>query len=193
MSKTYLIGVCGGSASGKTSVCEVLGFPIISSDAFYIPLTEEQQGHVKDINFDHPRQIDMPLFVKCIRMLKEGKSTRIPIYDHATHSRLGWKVIQPTPILIIEGIFILTDVDLRNEMDLKLFVDVDASTRLIRRIRRDLSKRDRSLESILYQWETFVKPGHDLFVEPSKKYADVIIPTGAHNIKAMNMIKHHIK
>jgi len=199
--KPFIIGVCGGTASGKTSVCEDIlkklenqRVVIISQDSFYASLTEEQLKTVHSYNFDHPNAFDWPLVESVLRGIKGGKPAEIPQYSFITHTRLK----ETTPLLgadviLFEGILSFYTKELRDLMDIKLFVDTDADTRLSRRVMRDINERGRNLQGVLHQYETFVKPSFDEYILPTKKYADVIIPRGIDNQVAIKLIVQHIQ
>ena len=195
----YLIGCCGGSGSGKTSTCLIIqkrlgqDVLIISIDSFYIGVSSDNPNPEK-INFDHPSSFDWPLLRKVLRDIKNGKNeVEIPVYDFATHQRIGSRIINSTGCIIFEGILALYDPTVRNFFDIKIFVETPADIRLIRRIRRDINERNRTLESILEQFEKTVIPSYDQFIEPTKKFADLIIPRGKTNLKAINIIIDQIK
>jgi len=197
---TFVIGVCGGTASGKTSVCNKIGsdFPqekvlILSQDCFYKNLTTEQKQNAANYNFDHPDAFDWNLNLQVLRDLKAGRPVEVPQYDFVTHSRLPKSVhIAGATIIIFEGIMVFHSPDLLKYMDMKIFVDTDADTRLARRILRDVEHRGRDIKGVLQQYERFVKPAFDTYIFPTKKYADVIIPRGADNTVAINLIVQHI-
>ena len=196
-----LIGIAGGSGSGKTlvsnTVLSLLGSDrilIIEQDSYYRDLShlniEERRHH----NFDHPDAFDRDLLISHLVDLKNGKTIQQPQYDYIHHARMQeQKTIEPQPIVILEGILILEDPGLRELMDIKVYVDTDADIRLIRRIRRDVKKRGRTLDSVLEQYETFVQPMHLQFVEPSKRYADIIIPEGGKNLVAIDLLVTKIR
>ena len=194
--RRVLIGIAGGSASGKTLVAErvteELGSRkvfIIKQDSYYrdlrpLPLEERQKQ-----NFDHPDAFDRELLYQHLRVLLEGGAIEMPVYDFRRHLRLKRTVrVGGCQILIVEGILILDDPLLRALMDIKVYIDTDADIRLIRRIRRDVTARGRTLESVLAQYDSSVRPMHLQFVEPSKRYADVIIPEGGHNEVAIDLL-----
>lgn len=193
---TLIIGIAGGTGSGKTTVAnEILnrvGKQIISyipHDAYYKDLSDLPANQRTSINFDHPNSLDTDLMTEQIRILKSGKTIQLPIYDFTTHSRTQETISIPSnPIILVEGILIFTDPTLRELFDIKIFVDTDPDIRLIRRIRRDISERGRTIESVLSQYESTVRPMHLEFVEPAKRYADVIIPEGGHNVVALDMV-----
>jgi uridine kinase len=198
--KPFIIGVAGGTASGKTSVCEHIITQLdnhrvdrISLDSFYLPLTQEQMARVSDYNWDHPAALDWDLIVSTTARLAEGKRVEIPVYDFVTNARREeTQDIYGVDVLILEGILTFHDERLRNMLDMKIFVDTDADMRLARRVVRDMKERGRTLESILHQYETFVKPSFDTYVFPTKKYCDVIIPRGKENLVAIDLIVQHI-
>ena len=146
------------------------------------------------LNFDHPDAFETEYMVRHIQELKEGRSIEHPTYDYTVHNRARETVfMEPRPVIVVEGILVLEDAALRNLMDLRIFVDTDAEERLARRILRDTKERGRSLESVLTQYTTTVKPMHEKFIEPSKKYADLIIPRGGHNKPALKMLECYIE
>ncbi|GCC35052.1 uridine-cytidine kinase 2 isoform X1 [Chiloscyllium punctatum] len=208
--KPFLIGVGGGTASGKSSVCakivQLLGqneidhhkrqVVIVSQDSFYQVLTAEQKGKAMkgQFNFDHPDAFDNELILNTLRDIVEGKTVEIPVYDFVSHSRKSETVtVYPADVVLFEGILAFYMQEIRDMFQMKLFVDTDADTRLSRRVLRDISERQRDLEQILTQYITFVKPAFEEFCLPTKKYADVIIPRGAENLVAINLIVQHIQ
>ena len=196
-----IIGIAGGSGSGKTTVVNKIirdlpeqSVAIISQDAYYWDNGHLSPEAKKQINFDHPDSLETELLVDHIEALLQGDSVEKPVYDFTRHTRADRTIaIRPTPIIIVEGILVLAEKELTRRMDIKLFVDTDDDIRLIRRIRRDRVERGRSLESILEQYETTVRPMHIEFVEPSKRQADVIIPRGGHNEVAFDMVLSRIR
>lgn len=191
-----VIGIAGGTGSGKTTVTNKIleridknRVLVVQHDSYYKDLSE-YGGITPDlINFDHPKSLETELLIRHIRDLKEKKSIQQPIYNFTTHRRLAETLLlEPREIIIIEGILIFVEKKLRDLMDIKLFIDTDADERLIRRIRRDILDRGRSVESVMNQYERTVKPMHLEFVEPSKHWADIIIPRGAENIVAIDMV-----
>jgi len=199
--RPFIIGVCGGTASGKTSVCEDIlkklenqRVVIISQDSFYKSLDEEVVKSVHAYNFDHPNAFDWPLLEEVLRGIKGGKRVEIPDYSFITHSRLPQSTsLYGADVILFEGILAFYTQELRDTMDLKLFVDTDADTRLSRRVMRDISERGRTLQGVLHQYETFVKPSFEDYILPTKKYADVIIPRGIDNQVAIKLIVQHIR
>uniref|UniRef100_A0A8C8B4S8 Uridine-cytidine kinase n=1 Tax=Otus sunia TaxID=257818 RepID=A0A8C8B4S8_9STRI len=207
--KPFLIGVSGGTASGKSTVCEkimeLLGqnaverrqrkVLILSQDSFYKVLTAEQKAKALkgQYNFDHPDAFDNDLMHTTLKNIVEGKTVEVPTYDFVTHSRLAeTTVVYPADVVLFEGILVFYNQDIRDMFHLRLFVDTDSDVRLSRRVLRDM-KRGRDLEQILTQYTTFVKPAFEEFCLPTKKYADVIIPRGVDNMVAINLIVQHIQ
>jgi len=199
----FIIGVSGGTASGKTSVCEMIVSDLkdtrvatISLDSFYRPLTMDERTNIAEYNFDHPDAFDWDTTIEILKLLKDGnKRVDIPIYDFVTHSRC---LDQTTPVygadvIIFEGILVFYMKAVRDFFDMKIFVDADPDTRLARRIVRDINHRGRDLMGVLRQYEKFVKPAFEDYILPTKKYADVIIPRGADNRVAINLIVQHIQ
>ena len=191
-----VIGIAGGTGSGKTTVTEAIldrldktRVVVIQHDSYYRDLSAYGGITPAAINFDHPDSLETPLMIRHIRELKAGRSIDEPIYNFTTHRRLdSTHRLDPREIIIIDGILIFIDKELRELMDIKIFVDTDADERLIRRIRRDILERGRSMESVMQQYMSTVKPMHLEFVEPSKHWADVIIPRGAMNTVAIDMV-----
>jgi len=197
----YIIGIAGGSGSGKTSVVKKIihSFPdesvrILSQDAYYKDngvLTQEQR---EQINFDHPDSIEFSLLRKHLDILTAGEAIEMPIYSYITCTRQKDTIpVAPGKVIIVEGILIFTDPELRNMLDLKVFVDTEADERIIRIIQRDVNERGRGLEKSIQHYQKFVKPMHEIFIEPSKKYADIIIPEGGHNTKGIDILISKIK
>jgi uridine kinase len=191
-----VIGVAGGSGSGKTTVVrrivETLGadrVSVLEHDRYYRDRSDLRLEERASLNFDHPDALDTALLVEHIRALRAGRGVQVPIYDFARHVRLPASNTLPArPAILIEGILIFTDATLRGLMDVKVFVDTDDDTRFIRRLQRDLSERGRTIESVIDQYLSTVKPMHLEFVEPSKRYADVIVPEGGHNQVAIDLL-----
>lgn len=200
MKKVLTIGISGGSGSGKSTITELLkeAFPgkvaVINHDNYYKEhhnLTYEERCN---INYDSPDAFDTDLMVEHLKKLQNWKPIECPIYDYMVHDRTDkTKLIEPKEVLLIDGILILAEKELRDCMDIKLFVDTDADLRIIRRIKRDVQERKRTLDSVINQYISTVKPMHEAFVEPSKKYADIIIPTGGQNVIALEMIEKRIQ
>jgi uridine kinase len=199
--KPFVIGVAGGTGSGKSTVADrVIGsaghqrVAVIALDSYYRnhdDLTLEERS-VK-VNYDHPDAFDWELMRSHVEDLINGKSIDVPIYDFANHARSSeTQTLRPAPIIIVEGILVLWDAGLRNLMDLKVFVDADADVRFIRRLERDVRERGRTRESVIAQYLDTVRPSHLSFIEPSKRYADVIIPHGGRNEPALDMLTARI-
>ncbi len=196
-----IIGIAGGTGSGKTTVtlkvlerldCEEV--VVLRHDYYYKDISAFPQTPIDQINFDHPHALETSLLVQHLRQLKDWKPVHQPVYDFATYKRLDQtSPIQPKNIVIVEGILIFVEKELRDLMDIKIFVDTDADERLLRRLKRDLVERGRSVESVFQQYVSTVKPMHLEFVEPSKRWADVIIPKGGENEVAIDMVVTKIK
>jgi uridine kinase len=199
--KPIIIGVAGGTASGKTTVSEAIlervgreHIAYIQHDSYYrdlshLPLTERAK-----LNFDHPDALETELLVAHLCKLQTGEPVEVPLYDFATYRRTGkTRRVAPRRVVLVEGILIFADKELRDMMDVKLYVDTDADLRLIRRLQRDIRERERSLESVIHQYLETVRPMHLEFVEPSKRYADIIIPAGGFNEAAIEMVVARIQ
>ena len=200
MKKICVVGVAGGSASGKTTIVnkirEYFGSDIvvISHDSYYKAHNDMPFSETCKLNYDHPESFETTKMAEDVRQLMEGNSIEMPIYDYTIHNRSDETVlIEPRKVIIVEGILILENKELRDLMDVKVYVDTDADERLMRRIKRDMQERARSIDSILEQYSETVKPMHEEFVEPSKKYADVIIPRGGENQAGINMLQEYLK
>ncbi|XP_059443589.1 uridine/cytidine kinase UKL1, chloroplastic-like [Corylus avellana] len=198
----FVIGVSGGTASGKTTVCDMIiqqlhdhRVVLVNQDSFYRGLTDEELKHVHEYNFDHPDAFDTEQLLECIGKLKSGQSVHVPIYDFKKHQRCSesFRQVNASDVIILEGILVFHDQRVRNLMNMKIFVDADADVRLARRLRRDTVERNRDIHSVLEQYSKFVKPAFDDFILPSKKYADVIIPRGGENHVAIDLIVQHIR
>nr|CAD2125883.1 unnamed protein product [Meloidogyne enterolobii] len=203
LKKSYLIGICGGSASGKTTfaqkIIERLEMPwvtVLAMDSFYNVLNEEQH-HLADkqeYNFDHPNAFDFDLLYETLLRLRDGKSVEVPVYDFTTHKRSkNPKLMYGADILIFEGILSFHTPEIVDLMDMKVFVDTDSDTRLARRLQRDISERGRDVAGVLDQYIKFVKPAFDSFIAPSMKHSDIIVPRGGENLVAIDLIVRHIK
>ena len=200
MSDCIIIGIAGGTASGKTTVAqkikEVFGsnVELVSHDYYYLPHNDMTYEERTKIHYDHPNAFETDRLIRDIRDLKSGKAVDVPVYDFTIHNRVDETVrVEPKKVIIVEGILVFENEELRRLMDIKIFVDTDSDERLARRILRDVKERGRSLDSVLTQYTTTVKPMHDQFVEPSKRYADIIIPRGGQNSVALEMINERIK
>ena len=191
-----VIGVAGGSGSGKTTVVrrilESLGpdqVNVLEHDHYYRDRNDLRLEERAALNYDHPDALETDLLVHHVRELKGGRSIEVPLYDFTRHARRpDTDTVVPRKAIIVEGILIFTDRALRDLMDVKVFVDADADTRFIRRLRRDVAERGRSMDSVVEQYLGTVKPMHFEFVEPTKRYADLIIPVGGHNAVAIDMM-----
>lgn len=196
-----MIGICGGTGSGKTTITRrvVEALPennavVLSHDWYYKGRHELSVEERAQLNYDHPDSIDTPLLVGHLQRLRAGEAIERPTYDFATHSRLPEVVrIEPRPAIIVEGILIFESASLRELMDVKIFVDTDADIRFIRRLKRDVNKRGRTVESVVDQYTATVRPMHLEFVEPSKRFADVIIPEGGHNDVGIDLVIQKIR
>ena len=201
--KCMMIGVAGGTGSGKTTLTTRLkecfgdNLCVISYDSYYLPHTGMSYEERCALNYDHPSAFDTELFLQHLEALKNGESIACPVYDFKEHDRSNETVlISPAPIVVLEGILLLTDPRIRAYLDAKIFVDTDADVRVLRRVVRDVNKRGRTMESVIAQYLTTVKPMHEQFVEPSKRYADVIVPEGGKNAVALDLLvrrlEHHL-
>jgi uridine kinase len=197
-----IIGICGGTGSGKTTVARRIlenvsdeQVVFFQQDSYYRNLGDmpvELRHH--QVNFDHPDALDNDLFINHVKALRAGEAIEMPVYDFSIHSRKAETVhVRPKPIMIIEGILIFVDAALRELMDIKLFVDTNDDLRFIRRLQRDVNERGRTVESVIKQYLETVRPMHEQFVEPSKRYADVIIPEGGYNEVGIDLISGKIR
>jgi len=193
---SFVIGVAGGSGSGKTTVVrrivDSLGLEhvtLLQHDRYYRDRNDLRLEERAALNYDHPNSLETDLLVRHLQELKGGKPIEVPTYDFTRHARLSEReTFQPRRALIVEGILVFTDAALRDLMDIKVFVDTDSDTRFIRRLQRDVAERGRTMESVIDQYLNTVRPMHLEFVEPSKRYADVIIPLGGHNTVAVDLL-----
>ena len=193
---TILIGIAGGTGSGKTTLADKLvdsfgsdEVSILRHDNYYKRHDEMTYDERSKLNYDHPDAFDTELLCEHIQMLKEGKAIEMPVYDYTVHNRSNEVVVvEPAPVIVLEGILIFAEQSLCDLMDIKVFVDTDADVRILRRILRDVKERERSLDSVISQYLTTVKPMHEQFVEPSKRRADIIIPEGGENLVALQML-----
>lgn len=200
MDKHLVIGIAGGSGSGKTTllknIVETFGpsITVISHDNYYKRHDEMTYEERSRLNYDEPAALETDLMVRQLEALRRGETIQCPVYDFTVHNRSNETItIQPEKVIIVEGILIFTDKQLRDLMDIKIFVDTDADIRICRRIKRDVNKRGRSLESVILQYQQTVKPMHEKYVEPSKKYADIVVPEGGKNLVALAMIQGYIR
>lgn len=201
--RSWLIGIVGGSGSGKTSIaqelCRRLGRSqvdalLLDMDAYYAPLeVVRARFEGREINWDHPHAFDLELMATHLGSLRKGQAIRKPIYDFKVSDRVGWEdPLAPTRVVILEGLLIFALPELREQLDIKIFVDTDADIRILRRIQRDTRERGRDIEGVIQQYLDSVRPMHLEFVEPSKRWADLIVPTGVENERALEMITHHV-
>ena len=200
MSDVITIGIAGGTGSGKTTITRRIldefggDVSVLYHDNYYkrhddIPFSER-----KKLNYDHPNAFDTPLLVQHLDALRAGQAVECPTYDYTVHNRAAETItVTPAKVIVVEGILIFAEPELRERLDIKLFVDTDADVRILRRIVRDVRDRGRDLESIVTQYLTTVKPMHEAFVEPSKRNADIIVPNGGENTAAVEMLAHHIR
>ena len=196
-----IIGICGGTGSGKTTVANRILESVsanevvfIQQDLYYRNLKDMPLDYRNAANFDHPDALDNDLLINHLKKLRAGEPVELPIYDFRTHTRLPATTrIESKPIVILEGILIFAEPRLREQMDIKVFVDTPDDIRFIRRLRRDLAERGRTLDSVIEQYIATVRPMHIQFIEPSKRYADVIIPEGGYNLVSIDLISGKIR
>ncbi len=200
MDQVFVVGVAGGSASGKTTIVKKIeeyfgeDIVVLSHDSYYKAHDDMDYEQRSKLNYDHPDSFETDRMACDIRRLKNWESIEVPVYDYADHNRSKETTrVEPKRLVIVEGILILQNRELRDLMDAKIYVDTSDDERLMRRIRRDTVERARSIESILDQYEATVKPMHEKYVEPSKKYADVIIPRGGENITGLTMLQEYLR
>ena len=198
---SLIIGICGGTGSGKTTVANRILESVsadevvfIQQDSYYRNLTDLPLDYRGLANFDHPHALDNELLINHLRRLKSGEPIELPLYDFKTNSRLNeTRKVEPKTIVILEGILIFAEPRLLEQMDIKVFVDTPDDIRFIRRLRRDLAERGRTLDSVIEQYIGTVRPMHMQFVEPSKRHADVIIPEGGHNLVSIDLLSGKIR
>lgn len=196
-----IIGIAGGTGSGKTTVANAIlarvgaeNIAFLAHDAYYRDLQDLPRAQRDMINFDHPNSLETDLLVRHLRGLRRWETMQVPVYDFTTHARTDQtQPVRPQPVILVEGILVFAEPALRELFDVKIFVDTDADVRFIRRLQRDIKDRGRTVESVIRQYETTVRPMHLEFVEPSKRYADVIIPEGGLNVVAMDMVVARIQ
>lgn len=198
---SLVIGIAGGSGSGKTTVAQSIlqrvgpeHISFLQHDAYYKDLSGLPPVQRAEVNFDHPNSLETELLTQHILQLKSGSSVEVPIYNFATHSRTEQTyTVQPRGVILVEGILIFTEASLRDLFNVKIFVDTDPDLRFIRRLERDISERGRTLDTVVKQYLSTVRPMHLEFVEPSKRYADIIIPEGGFNAAALDMVVARIE
>ena len=200
MGNVMVIGIAGGSGSGKTTLTNQIvsrfsdEVTVVTHDNYYKAHDEMTYEERCRLNYDHPNAFDTELMIAHLKQLKEGKSVECPIYDYTIHNRSkNTLTIAPAKVIIVEGILIFENKELCDQMDIRIFVDTDDDLRIIRRIRRDVMERARSLDSVINQYLETVKPMHEQFVEPSKKNASIIVPEGGRNEVALNMILNQVR
>lgn len=199
--RSLIIGICGGTGSGKTTITRRIiealsdtSVVVLQQDNYYRDYPKLSYEERVKINFDHPDSMDTPLLAEDVRKLRSGQAIERPTYDFANFERLRGTVrIEPLPAIIVEGILIFENKALRELMDIKIFVDTDADLRFIRRLKRDIRERGRTMEMVVQQYMNTVRPMHLEFVEPSKRYADVIIPEGGHNDVGIDLVSQKIR
>jgi uridine kinase len=200
MNKNIIIGIAGGTGSGKTSVAKALvkdlhlnGAVIIEQDWYYKDLSHLPLEDRLKWNFDHPDSVEFDLLKKDLKAMSEGKVVKVPQYNYVTHSRAADTLtVRPQKVVIVEGIMVLYEPSLRELLDIKLFVDAPADIRFIRRLKRDIYERGRAIDNVIDQYMQTVRPMHEIFVEPSKRFADIIIPEGAKNKVAIDLLRTKI-
>ena len=192
----FVIGIAGGTGSGKTTVANAIvrtvgeeRIAFLSHDAYYRDFVDLPKNILDGKNFDHPDSLESELLVRHLRALKSGAAVEMPVYDFKVHRRSGeTKRVEPRKVILVDGILLYVEAELRKLFDVKVFVDTDPDVRLIRRIKRDIAERGRTLDSVVEQYESTVRPMHLEFVEPSKRYADLIIPEGGENAVALEFL-----
>ena len=197
---TMIIGIAGGTGSGKTTLTERLkaefqgDVSVLYHDNYYKSHSDMTYEERAKLNYDHPDAFETERMIADLQALRRGEAVECPVYDYTVHDRSPQTlVVQPTKVILVEGILIFENKALRDLMDIKIFVDTDADVRILRRIMRDVKKRGRSLDSVVQQYLTTVKPMHEQFVEPSKRYADIVVPEGGRNLVALDMIIQRIR
>ncbi|MET0143954.1 MAG: uridine kinase [Ilumatobacteraceae bacterium] len=199
--RPFVIGVAGGSSSGKTTVAERLAqlageehLALIKLDSYYVELDDRTLDERAAFNYDHPDAFDWPLLNDHLAALAAGAPIAVPVYDYVQFNRTAdVRIVRPAGIVVVEGILVLWEPALRERFDLKVFVDTDADIRLIRRLRRDVAERGRTVQSVIDQYLATVRPAHEQFIEPSKRHADVIIPQGGMNRPALDVLLARVR
>jgi len=200
IARSLIVGVAGGSGSGKTTVARAIHEPLgvdavlLDADSYYCDLSHLEFNERKAVNYDHPDAFDVPLLVQQLDQLARGHAVDKPTYDYALHTRAQARMrVEPREVILVDGILLFADARLRSLFDIKVFVDVAEDIRFIRRLRRDIQERGRSLDSVIEQYLSTVRPMHLEFVEPSKRYADVILPEGGRNQIGIEMIRARVE
>ncbi|MEM5947958.1 uridine kinase [Spirochaetia bacterium 38H-sp] len=194
-----IIGICGGSGSGKTTIVKKItevfdDFVFIAQDNYYKSAGHVGNDNITAFNFDHPDAFDMDWIYNNLLGLKQGKAVEAPVYDFVTHTRKKeTRTIEPHSLIIFEGIMVFTDSRIRDLLDLKIYVDTPDDIRFIRRLKRDIAERGRTVDSVIEQYLSMVRPGHYEFIEPTKIYADIIIPEGGYNENALGVLLSYLK
>ena len=198
--ETLIIGIAGGTGSGKTTLTHRLlerfgeNVSVVYHDNYYKRLDDMTYEQRCAVNYDHPDAFDTDLMITDLDKLRRGETVQCPVYDYTVHNRSDRTVeIKPTKVILVDGILIFENKELRERMDIKIFVDTDADVRILRRILRDVKERERSLDSVVNQYLTTVKPMHEQFVQPSRQYADIVVLEGGHNLVALDMIIERIR
>ncbi|WP_295728380.1 uridine kinase [uncultured Limosilactobacillus sp.] len=199
--RPIIIGVTGGSGSGKTTVAHAIfdqlhgkSIQIITQDTYYNDQSDMTMAERKAVNYDHPLAFDTDLLVRQLDQLRHNQAVEMPVYDYEQYTRTNRTIhVEPQDVIILEGILILDDERLRNLMDIKVFVDTDSDLRIIRRIKRDMQERGRSLDSVITQYLKTVKPMYHQFIEPTKRYADIIVPEGGQNQVAIDLLATKVR
>ncbi len=195
------IGVAGGTGSGKTTVSRAIldrvgteHIAYLEHDSYYKDLDDIPHAPGERINMDHPDVLETPLLIEHLRQLRQWEAVAVPVYDYTTYRRTGeTRIVEPQPIILVEGILVFAESELRKLFDVRIFVDTDPDIRFIRRLQRDVAERERTVRSVIEQYLGSVRPMHLEFVEPSKRYADVIIPEGGQNLVAIEMVAARIR
>jgi len=200
IARSLIVGVAGGSGSGKTTVARAIHEPLgvdavlLDADSYYCDLSHLEFDQRKAVNYDHPDAFDVPLLVEQLDQLARGHAVQKPTYDYALHTRAQARMhVEPREVILVDGILLFADARLRSLFDIKVFVDVAEDIRFIRRLRRDIQERGRSLDSVIEQYLSTVRPMHLEFVEPSMRYADVILPEGGNNQIGIEMIRARVE
>lgn len=198
---TFVIGIAGGTGSGKTTIAQRIAeavpseyVAVLEHDSYYRDLSHLSAEERTRVNFDHPDALETSLLIEQLKALKAGQTVGIPVYDFSTHTRGPTRrTLEPKPLLVVEGILVLSDARLRELFDLKIYVDTDADIRVFRRLERDIQERGRTFESVREQYYATVRPMHLMFVEPSKRWADIIVPEGGENRAAIELLVGKIR